>query len=139
MPLLDWNNVYMTTSGLPVLRLFEGGNTVAPSIDVWDGTTNGGEIKGSGTDASPYLIENPEQFAWIMTHQAGVPAGAENWPRVKLIADIYLNDPAQINWTTGEVNPGYELRTWTPGEVYYIIEGDGHMVYGLYVDGKPAT
>ena len=139
MPLLDWNNVYMTTSGLPVLRLFEGGNSVAPVIDVWDGTTHGGEIKGSGTAEAPYLIENPEQFAWIMTNQPAVPAGAENWPRVKLLTDIYLNDPAQINWQTGEVNPGYQLRTWTPGEVFMQLDGNGHMVYGLYVNERPAS
>ncbi len=137
MPLLDWNLTYKTTSKFPVLRVFEAASELPPAYDVWNGKdTGGGEIKGKGTDAEPFLINNGSQLAWVLTHQM---ASENSWPVVKIMADIYLNDLSAINWSTGEVRDGYEVRKWKPGSVHYQIDGNGHMIYGLYVDNAPTS
>lgn len=134
MAKLDFENVYKTTSEYPALRVFDRAwaKEVLP-YEVWDGTTEK-PTKGTGTDSDPYIIENAEQFAYAFQNQA-----AGQWPAYRLVTDIYLNNLGAINWETGAVRPGYTVRKWTPGNVYLQLEGNGHMVYGMYVNNEPTS
>ncbi len=136
MPKLDWETTYRTTTGYPILQVFAPAAAVAPSYDVWDGTLNGDGIKGSGTEADPYLIETPEQFAFIMSKEGKL--SGQNEEQIKLVNDIYLNDLSAINWTTGTAKAGYTVREWTPHVFNGVLDGNGHMIYGLYVNTEPA-
>lgn len=140
MPLLDFENVYKTTSSYPALRIFdrEFADEVL-SYEVWDGTAEK-PTKGTGTPADPFIIENAQQFAWAFQNQPKLSDDPnQNWPAYKLMTDIYLNNLNAVNWETGAVRGGYEVRTWTPGEVFIQMDGNGHMVYGLYVNRDPST
>ncbi|MBQ9769136.1 MAG: hypothetical protein IJW27_02920, partial [Clostridia bacterium] len=137
MPLLDWETTYRTTTGYPVLQLFAPTALIPPSYDVWDGTSNGDGITGSGTSADPYLIKTPEQFAFIMSKEGKLSGETEE--NIKLVNDIYLNDLSAINWITGTPKAGYEIRKWTPHVFNGILDGNGHMIYGLYVDTDPVS
>ena len=103
---------------------------------VWNGTTAAPE--GKGTEAEPYLIASAEELAYVIYNGGG----ANNY--YKLTKDIYLNDIHNINWDTGEALNGYVPNSWYND--YKIsaafdgtIDGNGHKVYGLYLDMKPES
>lgn len=137
MPLLDWETTYRTTTGYPMLQLFAPTALIPPSYDVWDGTANGEGITGSGTPSDPYLIKTPEQFAYAMAKEGNL--GNQDEDYIKLANDIYLNDISAINWVTGTPKAGYTVNKWTPNKFNGILDGGGHMIYGLYVDTNPAS
>ena len=137
MPLLDWETTYRTTTGYPVLQLFAPTAIIPPSYDVWDGTASGDGITGSGTTADPYLIKTPEQFAYAMQKCGDLGDQTEDY--IKLANDIYLNDISAINWATGTPKAGYTVNKWTPNKFNGILDGGGHMIYGLYVDTNPVS
>ncbi|MEE0929055.1 MAG: hypothetical protein UIG59_07675, partial [Acutalibacteraceae bacterium] len=105
--------------------------------DYWSGETTA-PTKGSGTLADPYLVETPEEFAYMMLEANG-GAGYDNGAVYKLMNDIYLNDVSRIDWRTGKAKAGYTPRVWTPEIFSGIIQGNGHMVYGLYIENNPAS
>lgn len=121
---------YVATVGYPALSVF------VPQIevddDVWDKSTKA-PTEGDGSSESPKLISSAEQFAYVMNN------GGEG-KHYKLTADIYLNEVKNeyVNWQTGDVTDGYEVRTWTPKAFNGTIDGDGHIVYGLYINTNPA-
>ncbi len=96
---------------------------------VWDGGTSGGAIQGGGSEKDPYLITNAEQLAWVVTHGG-------NGYYYKLTADIYLNDVDKIDWSTGEAVGDYAPKSWyttaTAPQFSGTVDGDGHVIYGLY-------
>lgn len=105
--------------------------------DYWSGETAAPE-EGSGTLADPYLIENPEQFAYMLLEANG----GDNWDKnavYSLTTDIYLNDVTKIDWYSGAVQEGYVPNLWKPEHFSGIIQGNGHMVYGLYIDSAPES
>ncbi len=122
---------YVATTGYPVLSVF------VPQIEVdeavWDKSTKA-PTEGEGTPDSPKLISSAEQFAYVMNK------GGEG-KNYKLTADIYLNEVKNeyVNWKTGDVTAGYDVRTWTPEAFNGTIDGDGHVVYGLYINNKPTA
>ena len=58
---------------------------------------------------------------------------------IKLANDIYLNDISAINWVTGTPKAGYTVNKWTPNKFNGVLDGGGHMIYGLYVDTNPVS
>lgn len=137
MSKLDFENVYKTTATYPELRVFDRAwAEEVLSYEVWDGTMEQ-PTKGTGVIGDPFIIENAEQFAWALHNQADI--GGENWPAYKLVTDIYLNNLGAVNWETGAVRPGYKVNQWNPGDVYVQLDGNGHMVYGLYVETNTTT
>ena len=93
--------------------------------NVWDGTTSA--PKGDGTKESPYLISNGEELAYVIS----TGGGEGNY--YKLTSDIYLNEIDKVDWTTGKGIGGYEPTPWYDStEFRGNIDGNGHMVYGLY-------
>ncbi len=126
MALLANSGNYVTTATYPVLKIFADREAMSDK-DIWDGGKTA-PSKGTGTEADPYLIETPEQLAYVVYN-----GGAEG-KFYKLTADIYLNDITKIDWSTGEVATGYTPKTWvgTRDNFRGTLDGDGHTVYGMY-------
>ena len=132
MPKLGLN--YKATSGFPV---HDYDYVAPPSMDdiIWDKSINQLPTKGTGTKDDPYLIETPEHLASVVKTSGGVGK------YYKLTTDLYINDPNGVNWATGEVEEGYEVRQWitSNGDKFNgTIDGDGHIVYGLYYKSTAA-
>ncbi len=117
---------YAITDGYPELKVFTntdprawGGFISEPALD---------------TDGTTYLVTNAEELAWALS-------GDHNGNTYKLTDDIYLNDVRAVNWTgdnAGTANEGYTVRSWTTKSFYGTLNGDGHIIYGLY-NNKGAT
>ena len=101
-------------------------------IKVWNGSTL--EPKGEGNEKSPYLITNAEELAYVIS------TGGGDDKYYKLTADIYLNEIDKVDWTTGEGKGGYAPTPWYDSvEFRGHIDGNGHMVYGLYYNAGLTT
>jgi len=106
---------------------------------VWGGEAEA-VLSGKGTLDSPYMIATAEDLAYV------VKSGGQTDGYYKLTSDIYLNDISKINWSTGEAADGYLPNQWFTEETATAfkghINGDGHVIYGLYItevsDGKCA-
>lgn len=103
------------------------------TVDIWDGKTIK-EPADVNTD-NVYEITNGAELAYIIKN------GGEGKSYI-LKNDIYLNDITKINWQTGVAN-GYTPNSWytyynNPG-FYGSIDGNGHIVYGLYFEQKPSS
>ncbi|MBO5872582.1 MAG: InlB B-repeat-containing protein [Clostridia bacterium] len=124
MPKLGLN--FKATSGFPV---HDYDYVAPPSMDdiIWDKSTDKLPTKGTGAKEDPYLIETPEHLAAV------VKSGGGEKKYYKLTADLYINDPNGVDWSTGEVSEGYDVRNWLSTSTFKgTIDGDGHKVYGLY-------
>lgn len=122
----NYGNYYVATETYPTLSVFKG----IEVKEVWNGTTS----KPTQTDdKGNILINNGAELAYIIEN--GGAAGAN----YKLTADIYLNNLDKINWATGEVQSGYVPNQWYEGVAFQgNIDGNGHVVYGLYVSTDTA-
>ncbi len=110
----------MVDSGYPKLRSFVGRTN-----GEWSGFRSDA-MSGLGTEDAPYLIENAEQLAQIIYN-----GGANYYFRLE--NDIYLNDTEKIDWSTGTVHAGYTPCGWYGTTFKGHFDGNGHVVYGLYV------
>ena len=104
---------------------------------VWDGSSIS-LPKGEGTSAKPYLVSTPDELAYVIK-----TGGGEN-KHYKFTKDIYLNDIHGIDWKTGAAKNGYVPNSWymsyqTSAGFQGTIDGDGHTVYGLYVNMAPPS
>ncbi len=113
-------NFCMVDSGYPKLKTFVGRTN-----GEWSGFRNDG-MTGSGTEASPYILKTPEQLAQIIYN-----GGANYYFRLE--NDIYLNDPEKFDWATGTVDADYTTIGWYGFTFKGHFDGNGHVVYGLYV------
>jgi|GEM_PF-5247650 len=110
-----------TVAGGNSLQL--GDNAVTVTVTASDGTTRTYSITinrnrfagGNGTEASPYLIENADQFNEIRNDYQKV---------YRLIADIDLSAFASANGGAG----------WEPIYFEGKLEGNGHVIKGLTID-----
>ncbi|MBQ8280959.1 MAG: hypothetical protein IJZ25_00980, partial [Lachnospiraceae bacterium] len=100
--------------------------TFAGSSDVWDGSVSS-SLEGEGTSETPFLIKNGSDLAFAIT-------SGGNDKYYKLTADIYLNDLNNVNWSDGTVQDKNSLNVWSPAAFSGTIDGDGHVIYGLYKD-----
>lgn len=131
MAYLNANSAYMATKGYPVLKVFAKGvlgDVEDPgNLSVWDGTV-AESLSGEGSESSPHLITNGSELAFAISS-----GGADKF--YKLTNDIYLNDTSKINWKTGEAASGYTPNSWFDNQSFKgTIDGDGHIVYGLYFE-----
>ena len=114
----------------------------AEDIAIWDGSRTA-PTEGSGTALDPYKITNGAELAHVI-----VSGGGAN-TYYQLTKDIYLNDVDKINWTTGVPADGYTPNSWYEvwltndklggSDFQGIINGNGHVIYGLYYEENPAT
>jgi len=126
MALLGDSGNYVTTATYPVLKIFADREVISDK-DIWDGSKVAPK-KGTGSETDPYLIETPEELAYVVYNKGGVGKF------YKLANDIYLNDITKIDWSTGAVAPGYTVNSWVGSRDGFngTIDGDGHTVYGMY-------
>jgi len=150
MPKLAAADAYVATEGYPVLKLFanisssddsedneespNGGSTSVPSeITVWNGTSTAPASTATGESADdPILITNGAELHYIIRTTGG------EGKYYKLTNDIYLNDITKINWNVGVPSSSYKFNGWfgywqTPAFSGHI-DGDNHVIYGLYFD-----
>lgn len=108
-------------SGYPKLRSFVGRTN-----GEWSGFRDG-TMGGKGTEDNPYQIKTAEQLAQIIYN-----GGANYYFRLQ--NDIYLNDITKFDWESGAVHAGYTPCGWYGTTFKGHFDGNGHVVYGLYVN-----
>ena len=101
--------------------------TSAAEDKFWDGTKDS-NLSGSGTEADPYLIETPEQLAYIVTANKNNEYKNKYF---KLANDIKINDTSKANWKDS-------ARNWVWADFRFVgtFDGDGHTIDGLYFSGS---
>lgn len=111
-------------------------------IDVWDGTTAESFAGGDGSAATPYLIETAEQLRYLLENYTKTGESKDKF--FKITKDIYLNDISNVNdpvdlWGKQNWLAGYGETVPVPANNVNLFEGtldgDGHTIYGLYVNG----
>ena len=137
MLLLAQSNSFVATNGYPQLKLFY--KPEAEDEKYWNGTVAKPE-KGSGEENDPYLIEKPEHLAYAISQDDNTVK-----EYYRLTSDLYLNDISKVNWETGTTIGGYIPKQWYKGtganssenqnDFNGVIDGDGHVIYGLYSTG----
>ena len=128
-------DAFSATLGLPVLKIFNKG--------VAGGTWNGSkddQILGEGTTESPYLVYTAEQLAYAVNSTANKVFQLQN--------DIVLNDiTVKIEDGVGVIYDANDnkiedystLNTWKSGAFPGTIDGNGHVVRGIYFEGQVAN
>lgn len=131
---LDWDNMWVATAGYPVLKVFV--DAALEANRTWDGSI-ADALVGSGTETSPYLIRNGAELAHLVTKGESYA----DTDVFEITADIYLNDIEKVNWETGLASDGYTINSWffegsstAPQKVRGIVKGNGHVIYGLYIN-----
>lgn len=128
MPLLNANSVFTATEDFPVLSVFV--KETESNDGIWNGQTVA-PANGSGTENDPYIISTAEEFAYIIS------SGGKADGYYKLTEDIYLNDVEKVDWNTGVPADGYTPNQWYVNKPFQgNINGNGHVVYGLYSNVK---
>lgn len=92
---------------------------------VWDGTKSSTFAGGTGTASDPYLIENAEQLAYV------VSTNLDDGLYFKLIKDIRINDTTKADWKS-------TAKNWVWADVRFVgtFDGDGHTIDGLFHNGS---
>ncbi|MBO5200599.1 MAG: InlB B-repeat-containing protein [Clostridia bacterium] len=93
----------------------------------WDGTKDS-NLSGSGIETDPYLVETPEQLAYIVTANK---SNAFKGKYFKLANDIKINDTSKANWKDSAKN-----WVWADFRFVGTFDGDGHTIDGLYFNGS---
>lgn len=98
---------------------------------------NGTEVRptlGDGSEANPFLVYSPEEFAFAVTSYGKIVSNTDNAANMALHFalknDIYLNDVTGDDWYTKS-----GLTQWmNSGAKGFVskFDGRGHVVYGLY-------
>ncbi len=121
----NFGNYYVETESYPELSAFHG----IKVNEIWNGTTK--QPADSDSDGV-YEITNGAELAYIISTGGG--AGKS----YKLTADIYLNNLDKVDWKTGVADEGYTPNKWYKNIAFQgSINGDGHVVYGLYFNDAP--
>lgn len=120
---LDWTNVWkVNKKGYPTLRAFMSAEEIAYENSLWNGQA-ADITEGDGSVENPYLIENGGQLYTMVT--TGADTAGKYY---KITKDIYLNDVRDSDWATDTAN-----NNWPMAKTFYgNLDGDGHVVYGLY-------
>ncbi len=100
------------------------------------------ELEGEGTEGSPYLINNAEDFAYLANLVNVGKVCFEN-EHFALTNDIVFNENAEDYATWGTTAPA---NTWTPIGSYSnnspfkgTFDGGNHTISGLYVNSPDVT
>lgn len=124
---LNFFRYWKTTSGYPMI---DGGFQEGEKGKVWSGKIAENFAGGSGTQNDPYLIATPEQLAKVLDNLSDTKG-----KYYKLTADIYLNDVSKANWYENNDNcPWFWVSTARYGNFNGHLNGDGHVINGMYLD-----
>ncbi len=116
------------TLALIISCVFVGQVTVVSAEGVWNGSDKTAPTEGEGSDADPFIITNGAQLAWAVT-------SGRDGLYFRLASDIYLNE---INEDGSLKTDNSWFRRGVDGAVSVNIDGDGHVVYGLYYNDTAA-
>lgn len=130
MPLLNWVRSWITSDSFPVLNV---GEYEGVKGGIWSGRLAKNFAGGSGTKEDPYLIATGEQLAKLV---ANVLESKGKY--YKLVADIYLNDISKPNWEE-TANQWFWVSTARYGNFNGHFNGDGHVIYGMYLNMNPTN
>ncbi len=121
----DFDNVWMETNGLPVLRVFYKNRA---NEGVWSGAIADSYAGGDGTKANPYKIANGEQLARLVNDTDTLGKYYE------LTANIVLNKNLgrALSWYGVAANGDGSAIGVTFGGHF---NGNGYTVSGLYYYG----
>ncbi len=125
----DFGDIWETvTEGTPKLKVFEdieGKNIKTPdaqSIAVINKLFE----SGSGAKDDPFIISNAAQFRNMLD-------GSKENKYYKLSCDIHINNVSKKNWINQ--NPD----SWVSNNTFKgNFDGDGHSVYGVYMNQIPS-
>ena len=133
MPKLDYENVYSTASGTPVLKCFAENmafsriyNPENSKSEPWNGKVANAFDGGNGTVHNPYRISNGGQMALL----TGDVWSATSNQHFIITKDIYLNDISDDNWTKTAHN--WERTNYNSFKG--VLDGCGNTIYGLYIN-----
>lgn len=101
---------------------------------VWSGRLATGFAGGKGTADDPYLISTPEQLAYLVND---LYMSVGNY--YKVTDDIYLNNVKNSNWEKESPNQWFWVGSARTGNFNGHIDGDGHVIYGIYLDVEQTT
>ncbi|MBQ9355072.1 MAG: family 16 glycosylhydrolase [Clostridia bacterium] len=121
--------------------VFSFGASAAEVNSVWDGTKAENFAGGDGSAASPFLIDTAEQLYKMVEEYHTYEASYGKYFRIT--NDLYLNDVAdgksivdlsgKNNWLAGY---GDTIATASKANSFNgTLDGAGHTIYGLYVQG----
>ncbi len=116
------------TLTLIISCVFVGETLTVSAEGVWNGLDKTKPTNGSGTETNPYIISEGAELAWA------VNSGVDGL-YFRLDSDIYLNE-LNDDGSLKTHNPWF--RRGTDGAVSINIDGDGHIVYGLYYNDTSA-
>jgi len=116
----------------------------ASAADVWDGSIATGFATGTGTKNNPYIILNASQLMYLTLETNNGTTFEGQY--IKLMCDVLINDETfKKDPTTGEITDLYSdtLDRWVPignatNPFKGHFDGNGHVIYGLYVDTASA-
>ena len=148
MPGLNTDNVYQTTIGYPMLKIFDENYVEEEEVGaVWNGSIAKDFAGGTGTETDPYIIQKGSQLAKAI-NEFGLGGSY-----FKLDRDIYLNDidnfaNARNGWFASVLNSDVkgayyaynnkvnkDAKSTVTGKFNGHIDGNGHVIYGLkYTD-----
>ena len=111
----------MAISMFGIVAVFAGDDT-----PVYDGTSISESLQGEGTEASPYLIQNGADLKYFEQN-----AAATTGKFYKLTSDIVWS-----NYSEAAEAPA--ASNWTPVNFNGTFDGDGHTIYGLYINTPDA-
>lgn len=98
---------------------------------VWDGKREA-IVNGSGTENDPYLIENAQQFAWLVYL---INWDYSRWTEGKyfqLTTDIDLDGGVDNQWIPIGAGPSASSHKYFDG----VFDGGFHKITGLYIDNE---
>ena len=132
MPNLNWLAVWEAVEdGFPVLNV--GSYDGIPG-EVWTGKLAADFAGGDGSEEDPYLISTGEQLALVLSN-----LGDTVGKHYKITDDIYLNDISNPDWESEDPNPWFWVSAARQGNFNGHLDGDGHVIYGLYLNLEQTT
>lgn len=96
----------------------------------WNGQIATKFAGGNGSESNPYLIETPNQLAYLVKNDIETVDGGSKNKYYKLTANIYLNDIYNVNWKSDEPNSWFS--TASSARFKGHLDGDGYTIFGLY-------
>ena len=111
----------------------------ADNVSVWSGNAATSFAGGTGESGDPYIIENADQLYYLVSEVSKANnADFSKNKHFKITKDIYINDVtngAAVQTITNPKSWGNGLTAPDTGKknfFYGTLDGDGHVIYGLY-------
>lgn len=119
------------TFGAVGITASANGEADIPNYDVWQGDKASHFADGNGTEGDPWIISNGAELALAI-------GSGGNGEYYKLTEDIYLNDLDAVDWTDGTYT-SETINTWAAYKFSGVIDGNGHVIYGIYINEQPQS